>query len=114
MEDRLLCVDLMLKVSKELEDAGFKHVVSSHHIDPAWRAQYRPHRPELEPIAWTVRIRTYLIPMPEMKALIEICERHSLVLWWKSGPEDPEGGSELYLKLGTNERTGTAYTTPTT
>jgi hypothetical protein len=113
MEDRFLCFDLMLLVSVELEAAGFKHVISSHHIDPKWRESYRPNRPELEPIAWTIRISTYLLPMQEMKALIKICERHSLKIWWDARLGIAEdGGSELFLKLGTNDRAASAYITP--
>ena len=112
MEDRFLCFSLMIEVSQELEKAGFEHVVSSHHIDPEWRASYRPHRPELEPIAWTIRISSYLLPMDKMKELIALCERHSLVVWWMNSPSNAENEtSEIYLKLGTNERVD-SYASP--
>lgn len=111
MEDRFIATELMIAVSGELEAAGFKHVVACHHIDPEWRAKYRPLRPELEPVAWTVSITDFLLPLPKIKALIDICEKHNFVVWWDSR-DLGEDGRALYLKIGTNERTATAYITP--
>jgi hypothetical protein len=107
MEDRFLTLKLMETVSDELEAAGFKHVVARHHFDPEWRAQYRP---TLEPVGWTVAITDFLLPLPKIKTLIEICERHSLVVWW--GSTDHENGRELYLKLGTSETVARRFITP--
>lgn len=112
MEDKFFTFNLMALVSDELSAAGFKHVISRHHIDPEWRAQCRPYRPELEPIAWSVAITEFLIPLPKIKILIEICERHNLVVWWGTNGSVEEEGRTLYFVVGTNERAGRAYITP--
>lgn len=98
MEDRFLTLKLMEAVSDELEAAGFAHVVTRHHIDPKWRRECRPQRPEMEPVSWSISVTDHLLPLPEIKALVEICERHNLVVWWDAWARDDD--RTLYLKVG--------------
>lgn len=95
-EDRFLTFEVMLAVSKDLEEAGFKHVQCQHMIDPEWRREYRGKRPELEGVAWTIHLSN-LYPLPMIKKLIEICERHGLTFWLNSLADE---GTELYLRVG--------------
>jgi hypothetical protein len=107
-EDRFLTLAVMERVSGQLEAAGFKHVVSRHHIDPKWRQLMRPSQLELEPISWTVSVTDLLLPLPKIKALIEICELNNLTVWW-GHTSDRE---LLYLHLGTSDRVAYACVTP--
>lgn len=99
MEDRFLVFHQMAKVTKELEEGGFRHVITRLTIDPKWRAEYRPDRPELDPVSWTVEIDNYLIPMQQMKKLIEICENNGLTVWWDAKIIQHDNGNEQTLYL---------------
>lgn len=103
-EDRFLTYEQMADLSRELEAGGFTHVVATHLINPEWRRQYRANRPEMDNVAWTVRLNEYLVPMDKIKALIEICDRHGFVFWMGSRDYDDvdgTGGTEFYFKVGT-------------
>jgi hypothetical protein len=97
-EDRFLTTLQMEAFSRELESAGFKHVRCLHLIDPKWREDYRPLRPELDNMAWTVNLTRDMLQMPELKRLIDICERHGMTFW--VGAIGDTESVEFYLLIG--------------
>lgn len=90
-------------MSRELHAGGFKHVIATHLIDPQWRKDYRPGWSERDDVMWSVTLRDYLMPMPQIKKLIEICERHGMTFWMSPGymnSDEDSGGTEIYLRVG--------------
>lgn len=95
-EDRFLTFEQMEAVSRDLENAGFKHVRCLHLVDPEWRKAYRSTRPELENTAWTITLAEGMTPMARIKTLVEVCERHGMTFWMNTAGED----SEIYFRVG--------------
>src|SRR3990167_10739381 len=104
MEDRFMSYVQMTALSRELEAAGFKHAIVTHLIDPEWRKNYRPGWADKADVMWSVRLHEFLLPMEQIKRLIEICERHGLTFWFSQGHatgDEGTGGTEFYVRVGT-------------
>ena len=101
-EDRFMTYEQMTGLSKELHAAGFEHVIVSHLIDPEWQKNYRPGWASKTDVMWSVRLHDYLVPMPQIKKLIEICERHGMTFWFSvqyANTDEDTGGSEIYVRV---------------
>jgi hypothetical protein len=100
-EDRFFTLDQVTAFSRTLVDAGFKHVISTHLVDPEWAKAYRPGRDMGGPL-WSIHLGETMVQMHELKRLIEICEAHDVVFWMTghySGESDQGSGVDFYLKI---------------
>ena len=94
----------VVELTRELHAGGFENVVTTHLIDPKWRKDYRPGWATTDDVMWSVRLSGYLMPMPQIKKLIDICERHDMSFWMSptyTNNDESTGGTEIYVRVGT-------------
>lgn len=96
-EDRFITTEQMIAISRELQDAGFKHVRCLHSIDPEWRRKYRLNNDRFEEVMWSITLADLSIAMPRVQRLIDICERHGMTFWMSAGNDK----TELYFLVAT-------------